>query len=375
MRVGVNARLLASPSLRGWNRYTVNLLRELPSLGVELVLYADRELHPTHLARIPDGSYRVRVGSRGRYPYWEQVWLPQQAKCDEIDILHSPINFGLPWSCPVPSVLTLHDAIGRAFHKTSWLRALTLGDGWTRLSHWIARRVTDCIITPSEHAKRDLVHHFHIADSLITVVPEAADPVFHRTVGAEQRNRVRAQFELDRPFVFYVGGWEERKNVAILLHAFAAIPHCEACVVLAGGQPHEQERVTALVAELDIGRSVRLLGSVDDELLPALYAEASCFVYPSLYEGFGLQLCEAMAVGCPVLAANATSLPEVLGDGGDLFDPHDPNDLAKLLERVLRDESYRVALADQAVARSRKFTWRATAERTLDVYRNAEQER
>jgi hypothetical protein len=348
MRVGVNARLLASPSLRGWNRYTVNLLRELPSLGVELVLYADQELHPTHLARIPDGSYRVRVGSRGRYPYWEQVWLPQQAKRDQIEILHSPINFGLPWSCPVPSVLTLHDAIGRAFHKTSWLRALTLGDGWTRLSHWIARRVTDCIITPSEHAKRDLVHHFHIADSLITVVPEAADPVFHRTVGAEQRNRVRAQFELDRPFV---------------------------CVVIAGGQPHEQERVTALVAELDIGRSVRLLGSVDDELLPALYAEASCFVYPSLYEGFGLQLCEAMAVGCPVLAANATSLPEVLGDGGDLFDPHDPNDLAKLLERVLRDESYRVALADQAVARSRKFTWRATAERTLDVYRNAEQER
>jgi glycosyltransferase involved in cell wall biosynthesis len=371
MRVGVNARLLASPNLRGWSRYTVNLLRELPSLGVELVLYSDRELHPRQLARLPEGSYRVQVSSAGHYPHWEQVWLSRQAKRDEIDILHSPLNFGLPWSRPVPSVLTLHDAIGRAFHGTSWLRALTRGDGWTHLSHWITRRVANRIITPSEHAKRDIVHHFRIADSRITVVPEAADPIFHHAIGVEQRDRVRKQFGLDRPFILYVGGWEERKNIAMLVRSFAAIPDPDGQLVLAGGRPGERDRVAALVAELGIGQTVHLLGWVDDEVLPALFAEANCFVYPSLYEGFGLQLCEAMAVGCPILAANATSLPEVLGDGGDLFDPHDGTDLTRQLTRILTDESCRTELAARATARGRAFSWRATAERTLDVYREA----
>src|SRR6478672_4907777 len=110
MKVAFNARLLAAPTLRGWNRYTINLLERLPALGVELFLYSDQPIHESHLARLPAGSFQVRVQAM-RYALWEQVWLPRQCRRDGVDLLHCPLNFGLPWSSPCPRVLTLHDAI------------------------------------------------------------------------------------------------------------------------------------------------------------------------------------------------------------------------------------------------------------------------
>ena len=131
----------------------------------------------------------------------------------------------------------------------------------------------------------------------------------------------------------------------------------------------------ALAQSLGVADRLRLLGWITDEELPALYAEALCFVYPSVYEGFGLQLCEAMAVGCPTLASNATSLPEVLGDGGATFDPNDPVTLASLLRRVADEPAYRAELADRAKRRSASFSWRTAAESTAAVYRRVIAER
>ena len=113
LKIAINARLLAAPNVRGWNRYTVNLLAALPAQGVELFLYSDAELSPEHLARLPAGSYQVRVAPPMKYLRWEQRWLPAQCAVDGVDVLHSPFNFGLPWSSECPRVLTLHDAIDR----------------------------------------------------------------------------------------------------------------------------------------------------------------------------------------------------------------------------------------------------------------------
>ena len=114
MKVAFNARLLQDPGLRGWSRYTINLLAELPGLGIDLFLYSDRPLHENHLSRLPVGSYQVRVQA-SRYAIWEQVWLPRQCGRDGVAVLHCPLNFGLPWSSPCPRVLTLHDAIAQAY--------------------------------------------------------------------------------------------------------------------------------------------------------------------------------------------------------------------------------------------------------------------
>jgi hypothetical protein len=341
----------------------INLLSELGSLGMDLFLYSDRPLHPDQLDRLAPLTYKVRLSGSMRYPVWEQYWLPRQCRADRIDILHSTHNFGLPWFSSCPRVLTLHDAI---FHVHNPGFAGHFGDRWR---HWTARRSANHIITVSEHSKTDLVDRLRIPPDRITVTHEASDPMFQRPVSTGARKRVRARYDLGRRYIFYTGGWESRKNVPFLLRAFAAASLASTDLVLAG-QPDGDVRknIETAVAELNIGDRVRLLGWVSDEVLPALYSDALCFVYPSRYEGFGLQLCEAMAAGCPVLAARATSLPEILGSGGETFSLDDPAELISLLRQIAGDGEFRQQLVRRAAARSATLHWRFTAERTIGVY-------
>ena len=373
MRVAVNARLLASPDLRGWNRYTINLLAALAECDVDLLLYGDRPLHPVHLERLPVKRYELRIAPPSKYTLWEQYWLPRQCGRDHIDILHCPMNFGLPAICPCPRVLTLHDAIDQIHYgrRTAWHRRLSPGQVRNSLSHWVARTRAERVITVSDHSGRDLVEHLHIPRERISIISEAADPIFHAPVSAAQRANVRREYGLPHSYIFYVGGWEQRKNIPFLLRAFAEAALCGVDLVLAGGRDEQKTELARLAAELGMSDRLRLIGWVPDSDLPALYSGALCFVYPSLYEGFGLQLCEAMAVGCPTLAAHATCLPEVLGSGGDTFNPSEPHELAGLLQSVAGDEGYRRDLSRRAQLRSQDFCWRGTAEQTLEVYRRA----
>jgi glycosyltransferase involved in cell wall biosynthesis len=366
MRVGVNARLLHAPTLRGWNRYTVNLVAGLGALGVDLVLYTARPLSDVHGERLPRERCTVRASGPMRYPMWEQVWLPRACVTDRVDVLHCPVNFGLPWRRPCPTVLTLHDAIDATLPAA---RRLAAPGSWlTAAYHWVARTRASAIITPSGHSRDDLVRRLGIRPERITVVPEAADPRFGAPPPGEVRHRVRQRHGLTKPYVFYVGGWEERKNIPFLIEAFAQAQLGDTELVLAGGGDDRATALRDVAADLGVAERVRLVGEVPDQELPTLYAEARCFVYPSRHEGFGLQLCEAMALGCPTLAARATSLPEVLGHGGDTFDPEEPAELISLLERVIRDEAYRAELADRATDRSRAFSWERTARATVAVY-------
>ena len=369
MKIGINARVLSSPSLRGWNRYTLNLIMALGDEGAELVLYSDRQLSDVHAARLPVDRCEIKVSPRMRYPAWEQRWLPRQCASDHVEVLHCPVNFGLPWSRPCPTVLTLHDSIDVA-NPPPLLRRLAPSALVTNVYHWVARTRASHIITPSAYSKDDLIRYLQVSPDRITIVHEAADPRFHGPVADEERTRVRARYELQRPYVFYIGGWEGRKNVPFLVRAFAAAQLSNTDLLLAGGTQVEIGEMTALATSLGIADRIRLVASVPDEDLPALYAEALCFVYPSVYEGFGLQLCESMAVGCPTLACRATSLPEVLGEGGDTFGSENPGELTQLLQRVARDGSYRDSLAQRAERRGREFSWQQTARDTVAVYGN-----
>lgn len=370
MKVAFNARLLAAPTLRGWNRYAINLLAELPALDVKLFLYSDQPLHPSHLARLPKDSYQVTIAPPMPYLLWEQYWLPKQCEKDRVEILHSPFNFGLPWSSPCPCVLTLHDAIDRVYYSqhTSWQQQLSFAAVQNRLYHWVARNRADRVITVSHHSQKDIVKHLHIPNHKITVIYEAADARFYQLVSDAERLRVRSQYALSCPYFFYVGGWEKRKNIPFLVRAFAAANLDGVELVLAGGREDQRTELVKLAESLNVSERVRLLGWVDDEDLPALYAEALSFVYPSEYEGFGLQLCEAMAVGCPVLAARATSLPEVLGDGGETFALSQIKELVIFFRRLTSDPSYRCQLASRAKIRSHQFNWKQNAIQTEKIY-------
>jgi len=117
MKVAFNVRLLRSPTLRGWNRYTINLLAELAALDIELFLYSDQPLHTSHLLKLPKDSYQMRISPPMRYILWEQYWLPKQCQKDRVDVLHCPVNFGLPFFSPCPTVLTLHDCIDQIYYS------------------------------------------------------------------------------------------------------------------------------------------------------------------------------------------------------------------------------------------------------------------
>lgn len=371
LRVGFNAYLLASPDLRGWTRYTVNLLAALPAHGVRPYLYSNAPIHPDHLARLPAGSFEVRVAPPMRYLVWESKWVPEQLRTDRVDVFHCPMNYGMPYYTPCPRVLTLHDAIeqvyyGRRAGVCANLRPNALR---CRLVHWVARCRADRIITVSEHAKQDIVRHLRVPEAKLSVVYEAADPIFHQQVTAERIAATRAAYSLNRPYFLYLGGWEGRKNVPFLIRAFAAAGLSGVELVLAGGKPHEQRTLAAVARAGGVEERVRFIGFVPEPQLPALYKGALAFVYPSEYEGFGLQICEAMAVGCPVLVALATCLPEIAGDGGETFPLESDRGLTDLLVRVARDDGIRESLCKRAEARSTDFAWSRTAHKTAGVYR------
>jgi glycosyltransferase involved in cell wall biosynthesis len=361
LRVGFNARLLSSPTIRGWNRYTINLLTGLAELGVDLFLYSSEPLHETHLRNLPAGGYRLRVSSPMRLPTWQEYWLPSQCSADALDVFHTPYHFGLPRGSPCARVMTLHDAIGAAQGPLDFLRSPR---AWAYEA--ITRKRADHFITVSGYSKADLSRIWRISPDDITVTYGAAAPIFYRPVAAGSAAAMRQKHSLPEPYVLYYGGWEKRKNIPFLVHAFAAAGLRNVTLLLAGENSSQRAAVEEVVRAAGVEQQVRLLGEVDDEDLPALCAEALCFVYPSSHEGFGLQICEALAVGCPTLASRATSLPEVLGEGGVTFSLDDTSELTQLLRRITNDPEWRTRLVEKAKLRSRSFSWRLTAEKTLD---------
>lgn len=373
MRVGIVARLLTDPGLRGWNRYTVNLLAELTRQGTHVVLYSMGPVHERHRARLCPERVLARESPRMRLLAWEHRWLPRQCRADRVDVLHSPFNFGLPWSTHCPRILTLHDAIDTVLEREGPSLRQRFGPRGlsSKLRHWSSRVRADAIITVSDHARSDLIRVLGVPAARITVVPEAADPAFTRPISDQQRVETTRRLGLTRPFVLYVGGWDPRKNVPFLVRAFAQAGLDGTDLVLAGGRPDEQAAMRTLTVSLGASDAVRLLGWVEEEDMPALYASARAFVYPSRYEGFGLQALEAMARGAPTLVARATSLPEVVGNGGETFGLEATAELVALLRRVTTDRAFREDLIARGRARAAEFSWERTARETIAVYERA----
>jgi len=326
-------------------------------------LFTDRALNPEFLAQLWPGSFRIVQSPAMRYLAWEQAWLPFACARERVEVLHAPANYGLPFVGGRPQVLTLHDAIDLAFEPAQGRTGL--GPVINKASFWAARRSARRVITVSAHAKADLVKYYSIPAPKVVVIHEASD-LHERTISASAEQSLFNELRINGDFVLYVGGFERRKNVEFLIDAFRAASLESTSLVLVGSTPPPALLNKVRHAE----GSIRVMGFLPDATLAALYRRALAFVYPSLYEGFGLQLCEAMSFGCPTLASNATSLPEVLGDGGDTFDPTRADALAQQLRRVKHDLGYRQQLSARASLRTNDFSWRNTAKATYEVYRS-----
>jgi glycosyltransferase involved in cell wall biosynthesis len=301
--------------------------------------------------------------------WFEQVTVPRAARRLGLDLLHAPY-WGAPLRPTVPTIVTIHDVIPLILPA---YRGGLLVRAYTRLVAAAARRA-DFVLTDSVASQRDIVRCLGIPDRRVRVVPLAADLRFRPTTDPAALIALRRKYGLPDRYLLYLGGFDRRKNVPLLLHAFARFlaRRREARLIVAGRLP-EQDSVffpdpRRVAAALNLGDAVRFIGWVPDEEKPALYAAAVALVFPSRYEGFGLPPLEAMACGTPVIGSTAASLPEVIGDGGLLVAPDDVDGLAGAMFHLWRDAGLRAVLSQQALTHAAGFSWPRVARETRRVY-------
>ncbi len=292
--------------------------------------------------------------------------LPIEAFTGRADVLHAP-DFSLPPTFGARSVVTIHDL---AFMTHPECAVPTLRAYLNRVVPR-AVRYADHIIAVSQRTSDDLVELLGVAPKRISVIHLGIDPSVRRVDDVATLNATAARYGLRAPFVLAIGTIEPRKNFARLIEAFSVArgrPGGPAQLVIAGRKGWLYDDVFAAVTRLGLGDAVRFLDYIPDGDLPRLYSLASVVAMPSLYEGFGIPVVEAMACGVPVVASSAGSLPEIVGDAGLLTAPEDVDALAEALTRAVSDEPLRAHLVARGYARARAFDWDKAARQHVEVY-------
>jgi glycosyltransferase involved in cell wall biosynthesis len=250
---------------------------------------------------------------------------------------------------------------GRTFPLRAWYWQWSIRRTW---------RLADLILTVSDFSRHQIQKYLPVPDRLIRVIPNGVDARFLRRTTIDERAAMRAACQLPDPYILYVGRLDPDKNVRRLIRAYALLVkagRCEAKLAIAGIPEFQVSDLPAMIERLGIAARVQFLGFVAEEHLPSLYQESVAFCYPSLNEGFGLPVLEAMAGAVPVVTSNLSSLPEVAGNACVLVDPYSPRAIAKGLAEALRP-GRREELAQAGHERAQGFTWRKTAESTADAY-------
>ncbi|MGC9399277.1 MAG: glycosyltransferase family 4 protein [Anaerolineae bacterium] len=355
----------------GLGRYAASLTCALcPLIPDELAVFYNVEQGiepPPEIDHLP--TSRVALGYK---PWRMAVWVAQLGRfpfnrlMPDATLFHATEHL-LPPLRDVPTVLTVHDLIFRHLPK----HHKPLNRWYLNMTMPLYCRRADHIIAVSEATRRDLMDAYDVPLEKITVVPEAAAPRF-RPQSQEAVLRARLKYDLPQAFVLYVGTIEPRKNLIRLLEAWAPLyaGHEAPPLVIVGKHGWLSDDFYAALAKNPSREAVHFTGYVEDEDLPAVYAAATVFTFPSLYEGFGLPPLEAMACGVPVLCSNTSSLPEVVGDAALTIDPSDTEALRSALRRLLRDADLRADLRARGLARAAAFSWARAARETLAVYRS-----
>ncbi len=352
----------------GLGRYAQNLAEHLAQQeDCRLSLFYNRSgpaTVPPSLAGLPVRSWPIPTRPwRLAVALGTLLHTPWDGLLPDVDLFHATEHL-LPPFRHVRSVLTVHDLIYILYPEYH----LPMNYHFLRLMMPRFARRADAIIAISECTRRDLVRLWHIPEEKIRVIYEGIDARFRPVADPPALDGVRRRYGLPDRFALYVGTIEPRKNLPALFEAWAKL-HAPLPLVIAGKRGWLYQETFARVEALGVTDRVHFTGYVADEDLPALYSAADLFVFPSLYEGFGLPVLEAMACGTPVVTSTGGALPEVAGDAALLADPQDVDALADALQRLLASKPLRDEYRDRGFARARMFSWSRTAEETLALYR------
>ena len=375
MIIGIDSRF-AIKAKRGIGNYCLNLIANIAAIDNinQYILYVDQRDDDEVLPK--QDNFLVKVLKPSIYPIWEQVSLPVQATRDKVDLLHCTGNTFPIWGRrQFKTVATIHDVMFLKEEFSSGSLYQFIGNKYrglvvNRFSHTL-----DSIITVSKFSKQDILDTVkHLNPECIYCTYESYDPLFDSLGNSTARAIVEKELGIRCPYILALGATEPRKNTRSIIKVFANLRKYKTNInykLVITGIPERSHRIFQdSINFLGLQGDVILTDFISTRALVALYRCSTIFLYPSLYEGFGIPLLEAMASSTPIITSNITSMPEILGEAGVLVNPTDLMQLERALIKLLNDQSLRQELINKGLKRVKEFSWRSVAMKTLEVYNN-----
>lgn len=359
MKIGIDIQSTQGKKT-GLGVYTEHLVRELR-----------QNFNHKHQYCLYEKDPQKELNTPGRL-IWENIELPGLAKRDKVDVLHVPA-FAAPVNKPAPLVVTVHDLIGKVFPNQS---------GWPSRFYWgqwlpNSFRNADRIIADSENTKKDIIKHLAMSEGKIRIIYPSGHESFSPHLLPEKIDEVKRKLGIREKYFLFVGTIEPRKNLTRVIEAFLQFKKNQKSgtnyqLAVVGSQAFAHGKVFRDMLHRFGAQQEDVLYSsyIAHEDLNALYQGAVALLFPSLYEGWGLPVLEAMACGTPVLTSNTSSLPEVAGDAALLVDPYDVDAICSGIKRLTDDTALWEQLVVRGLRRVKKFSWKQTAEQTLEVYQS-----
>ncbi len=366
MKIGVDIRLLSRP-LTGLGRYTLEMCRALSNIkNVSLYLYSPAPIRDDIIG-LEKATIRNKTWENGILrQLWSQSYLPLWAKKDGLDVFWGPAHC-LPRWLPknIARVVTIHDLVW-VYAKETMRPFLHFLE---RYQMPLAVRIADNVVTDSQTIADAVKQKFTIDSDKLSVVPPGTN--LAKSIAPFKSLQ---QFGIDRPYFLFVGTLEPRKNLIRLLKAYSRLEESlkkQTMLVIVGGKGWGNININNTIFDLGLKKHIRLLGYVDDSILATLYTRAQFLAMPSLYEGFGLPLIEAMMCGTPVLTSSNSSMPEVAGDGGLFVDAKNIGSITNGLKKLITNEKLRSTLASKAKNNATGFNWNESAQQLMSVFEKA----
>ncbi|WP_244833720.1 glycosyltransferase family 1 protein [Clostridium sp. BJN0001] len=368
MKIAIDTRGATLYHGTGIGTYTENIINEFLKISRlnEFYLFCCGNFNKNFISK----NSHIIYSSGKKSTFYNNFYIPDKIFRNNIDIYHIPQNgIGLNKCKNAKNVVTIHDLI-------PYIMPETVGSGYLKkfledMPHIIAD--ADGILTVSEYSKKDILKYFSFyPENKIFVTPLAASKNYVPLNKKYCKKFVENKFNVPAPYILYIGGFSPRKNVIGLINAFKHIYkdlNANYKLLICGSLKDEGLRLYNYVKEINMDKNIIFTGFIEDDLLPILYNSADTFVYPSLYEGFGLPPLEAMSCKTAVITSNVTSIPEVTSDSAILINPLKENELEEALLKTLNDSLFRMSLAEKGYQRSLNFTWEKTAQKTLSAYK------
>lgn len=373
MKIGIEAQRLFRPHKHGMDIVALELIRALQVIDTKNEYFVFVKADEDHTCLSETSNFHIVQVPGGNYVFWEQVMLPIYAKKYGVDILHCTSNTA-PMFLSMPLVLTLHDVI--FMEKTSGKNTSSNYQKFGNLYRkWLVPQIVGkCqqIVTISAVEQANISKVLGLNKDAIAVVHNGVSGRFGVKPSAEIINEVRNKLHLEEDFFLFLGNVEPRKNVGNVVKAFVLFAKINPKVklVITGLKQSFVEDILNEIGEMDYLKRFVLAGFVEENVLLTLYAEAKVFLYPSLREGFGLPILEAMAFGTPVVTSNISAMPEVAGDAAFLVNPYSVEEIATAMQTAYENEALRKEKINLGYLRPSMFTWEKTAQKMLNIYQN-----